>query len=72
MASSKRSENVFQQFQTLFNKQTALNDEIAKQVQEERKHRIYYEEKCERVEKELNHLNGVYKSMFKVPAPQVN
>ncbi len=57
MASSERSENVFQQFQTLFNKQTALNVEIEKQVEEERKRRIFYEEKCERLEKELNHLN---------------
>jgi hypothetical protein len=73
MASSERSEDVFQQFQTLFNKQTAIIVEIEKQVEEERKRRIFYEEKCvlyeekcERLEKELNHLNSVYKSLFKL------
>ncbi len=66
MASSDRSENVFQQFQTLFNKQSAIIVEIEKQVEEERKRRIFYEEKCERLEKELNHLNSVYKSLFKL------
>jgi hypothetical protein len=69
MASSDRSENVFQQFQTLFNKQSAIIVEIEKQVEEERKRRIFYEEKCERLEKELNHLNkelNVYKSLFKL------